>query len=409
MKRLSYLLLPLMIGCNSQDSEVRLSIYPLTSTNINSDNTELTEFVAATKGYDIVGLGEMSHFGSKAFSLRARMIKAMHQESNLDVVAVEAGLYDGLVAWQNYLTRKQTLLDAVTGPDANYMFGHRLSLEMAELFNYVNDIDQQGSNPLILTGYDARINSDPGCSIMFDELAYYLNKNNLHVSDFESIKNLAPKAMCSWYYPHDPYSKQDHKSLVPKLKELQEVLVAQKSVETIPPYNPSQPRPFRQYASFWLQIAKSLNAHVKFIHHNFAHKITDAQSAENLLWLKEEWVQNPGQISVWAHNSHATPYFGSSVIDAINLSYPDISTYSMLQLTYGGYIAAQTPDTSKWESEKIAIHSPTGSLEQRLYTAGYPDSFIDLNSPAGAALEGVPNGVDSILFIPEEKPATPRW
>ncbi|MCW8329470.1 erythromycin esterase family protein [Photobacterium sp. SDRW27] len=409
MKRLSWLLLPLLVGCNSSDSDKNPGIHPLVSTNIDYGNSDLTEFVAATKGYDMIGLGEMSHSGSKAFSLRARMLKAMHQESNLDLIAVEAGLYDGLVAWQNYLTKEQTLLDAVTGPDANYMFGHRLSLEMADLFNYVNDVDQQGSDPLILTGYDSRINSDPGCSVMFDELAHYLSRNNLYISDFESIKTLAPKAMCSWYYPNDPYNTQDHDNLLPLLEELQEVLTPQKQLETIPPYNPNQPRPFRQYASFWLQITKSLKAQVQFIHHDFAHDITDAQSAENLHWLQKEWFQNPGQIAIFAHNIHATPYYGSSVIDATHKNYPDISTYSMLQLSYTGYIAAETPDTSKWHPEKIAIQFPDGSLEHQLYTYGYPDSFIDLSSPVGGYFDGIPYGIDSILFIPEEEPAVPRW
>ncbi|MGF1730819.1 erythromycin esterase family protein [Photobacterium kasasachensis] len=409
MKKLSWLLLPLLVGCNSSDSNNNLGVHQLESTNIDYGNSDLTEVVAATKGYDIVGLGEMSHSGSKAFSLRARMIKAMHQESNLDLVAVEAGLYDGLAAWQNYLTKKQTLLDAVTGPDANYMYVHRLSLEMAALFDYVNDVDQLGSDPLILTGYDARINSNPGCSVMFDELAHYLSSNNLHVSDFESIKNLAPKAMCSWLYQNDPYNNQDHTNLLPLLGELQEVIAAQKQLETIPPYNPNQPRPFRQYASFWLQIAKSLKAHVQFIHHDFAYDITDAQSAENLRWLKEEWFKTPGQIVVFAHNMHATPFYGSSVIDATHNKYPDVSTYSVLQLSYTGYLAADTPDTSKWHPEKTAFKHPDDSLEHQLYSFGYPDSFIDLKSPIGNKLKDVPSGIDSILFIPVEEPAVPRW
>ena len=214
------------------------------------------------------------------------------------------------------------------------------------------------------------------------------------------IKNLAPKAMCSWLYQNDPYNNQDHTNLLPLLGELQEVIAAQKQLETIPPYNPNQPRPFRQYASFWLQIAKSLKAHVQFIHHDFAYDITDAQSAENLRWLKEEWFNTPGQIVVFAHNMHATPFYGSSVIDATHNKYPDVSTYSVLQLSYTGYLAADTPDTSKWHPEKTAFKLPDNSLEHQLYSFGYPDSFIDLKSPIGNGVKDVPSGTRQYFVHP---------
>ncbi|WP_244292254.1 TraB/GumN family protein [Vibrio cidicii] len=110
------------------------------------------------------------------------MAKALYEEGDLNFIAFEAGLYDGLAAWQNYLNGKQTLQEAVIGPDANYMYGHRFRQEVAALMRYVND-DPQREKPLLLIGYDARINSDPGCSIMFEELENYLTTNNLEIAD----------------------------------------------------------------------------------------------------------------------------------------------------------------------------------------------------------------------------------
>ena len=76
MNRL-YLLFPLLLaGCNSSEVETITTPYQaLESTTMQSDNNDLSDLVSATKGYDIITLGESSHQGSKVFSLRGRMAK----------------------------------------------------------------------------------------------------------------------------------------------------------------------------------------------------------------------------------------------------------------------------------------------------------------------------------------------
>ncbi|WP_436322688.1 hypothetical protein ACSEYT_11765 [Vibrio cidicii] len=69
----------------------------------------------ATHAIDIVSVRE----NSPRNSYKARMAKALYEEGDLNFIAFEAGLYDGLAAWQNYLNGKQTLQEAVIGPDAN--------------------------------------------------------------------------------------------------------------------------------------------------------------------------------------------------------------------------------------------------------------------------------------------------
>lgn len=82
MRKLSLLLPLLLIGCNSWEVETISTPYqPLESTDIQSDNSDLSNLITATHGYDIVTLGESSHQGSKVFSLRGRMVKALHQEA----------------------------------------------------------------------------------------------------------------------------------------------------------------------------------------------------------------------------------------------------------------------------------------------------------------------------------------
>lgn len=426
MRKLSLLLPLLLIGCNSSEVETISTPYQaLESTDIQSDNSDLANLITATRGYDIVTLGESSHQGSKVFSLRGRMVKALHQEGDADLLVMEAGFYDGLAAWQNYLTSKQTLLDAITGPDANYMFMYRFSKEMAELFNYIHDVDQQGTNPLILAGYEARITSDAGCSVMFDELKRYLNNNGLPLRDYADIQRIAPVMMCPWYAQGQTFTMTDHNTLVAALNKLEDTLAQQKPKETIPAYDPSSPRDFKQYASFWLQIARSLSAQSFQVIHNEAYEYSDYQSAENLKWLREEWFNIDGQTLLWGHNIHVTPLSGS-VVEATNERYPDTTIYNVMQLTHTGRLAPFDFDTATWESNTIPVESVSGSLNHILYQSGYPDAFIDIKgltgedraafdsaqrikTDFGSARIAIPSKImDGILFIPTETPTTAR-
>lgn len=121
MHRFALVSLFLLAGCNHTEPETVGDIHyqALLSTDLNSNNMDLSEFISATRAIDIVSVGERTHQGSKAYSYKARMAKALYEEGDLNFIAFEAGLYDGLAAWQNYLNGKQTLQEAVIGPDAN--------------------------------------------------------------------------------------------------------------------------------------------------------------------------------------------------------------------------------------------------------------------------------------------------
>ena len=423
MKKLSVLIALILMGCNSESDTVSLEHSPFSSTNINATNDDIIKVVQATQGVDIVGVGEASHQGSKAYSYKSRIAKALHQEGELEFIAFEAGLYDGLAAWQNYATGQQRLIEAITGPDANYMYGHRYSVEVQGMMDYIND-QVTTDNPLMLVGYDSRINSDPGCSVMFDELESYLNQHGLITFDYQRIKTLAPIMMCPWYHS-EKYDNSKHNELVNLVAQLVDTLTLQKSTETVPNYDATQSRDFRQYASFWLQIAKSLRAHAYFQINNIDNSYTNDQSADNLRWLLEEWFEIKGQTLIWAHNIHATPV-KDSVIEAIQTRYPDVSTYNIMQLTYTGLLAANTHISEDWADSPEPYQAERGTMNHTLYRSDIPDSYIDLNSLTGEQkafvdspqtiryhfgdLETlVPSSImDGIIFIREETPAVAR-
>ncbi|PQJ62846.1 erythromycin esterase family protein [Photobacterium angustum] len=426
MHKYGWLIAFLLAGCNSSSSDqnpLPVSYQSLKTTDFNEDTSDLSSFVSTVKGYDMVGLGESSHQGKKTFSYRARMLKALHEQGDLDFIAMESGLYDGLTAWHNYLTGKQSFIDAVTGPDANYLFMYRLSADLAPLFNYVNNVDQN-DNPLLLVAYDARINSDPGCSVMFDELEMYLTEQHLLLDEFATIKAISPRMMCPWSF-EQKYVQSDHDLLISALVKLETLLAQQKQHEIVPLYEHQNPRDFRHYASFWLQIAKSLQAHANTNLNNLNHVYADFQSADNIRWLREEWFNVKGQTAVWGHNIHATP-LDNSVIDATQTRYPDVSIYSVMDITHSGYRAPFTSDTTKWATDVENIVTTKGTVNHRLFESGLPDSFIDLtglNNDEKVYFESIqkitpytgklqvaaPSSLmDGILFIPVEEPTVAR-
>ncbi|PML78996.1 erythromycin esterase family protein [Enterovibrio norvegicus] len=425
MHKVSLLTALLLVGCNSSEFEpIDVKHQELSGTSIENGNNDLTNFVSAVKGVDIVGIGEATHQGSKAHSYMGRMTKALHQDGDLEIVALEAGLYDGLVAWNNYLTGKQSLLDAVTGPDANFYFMHRFSAQLEGLFNYVNDVDQI-NDTLILTGYDARMNSDPACAgTIFDELRHYLTSNSLSTEEFDVIEDIGPIMMCPWYTSTE-YSKAHHDKLISAVNKLETTLKNQKPLEVVPVYDPTQPRDFRLYSSFWLQIAKSIGAHANTQINGLDKRYSDYQSAENIKWLRDEWFNTDAQVVIFGHNSHVTG-LNDSALYAVNQRYPELKTYSVMQLTYSGEVAPYVSDYTLWASNPQSWPKAHNSLNSRLYASGYSDSFIDIKELDQAekatfnSLQAVqvnmtypslyiPSEImDGILFIPVETPTTPR-
>ncbi|WP_087024735.1 erythromycin esterase family protein [Thaumasiovibrio subtropicus] len=419
MTRLGYLLLCvlLLMGCNSSEESLDpFDYYPI-SDRFDVPASDLQPIVELLSKYQLIGLGEASHQGGATFETKSRLLKAMHDQGELGFIAMESGLYDGLVAWQNYLTGKQALQDGVVGPDANFHFMLRHSNEVGYLFEYVNSVDQS-SHPLILVGYESRISSDPGCSVMYEELETYLLDNGLKADELREVKEIAPIMACPWYTGVD-YTLALHNRLLAALQAVEPRLVKQKALEVVPPYDPENPRDFRSYASYWLQQVRSMQAHAVTNFNNEAYHYADAQSADNLRWLRDEWFGlGDTQMAVWGHNIHATKMHGSMFSAYLKLE-PEISSYALWVLNSHGWNAPPIPESWRWESEKFTFQVDSSHLASRLYRAGIPNAIIDLTVLDGAHelhrpqnlgfMVASPSSVaDGLLNIPVERAATAR-
>ncbi|MCE2572017.1 hypothetical protein [Motilimonas eburnea] len=416
---------------NSDNNAVTPTYTAFTSTHMDADNSDIQPIIDRLKDYDVVSLGEPSHSGSVVHFLKSRLLKGMHQQGQLDMIVFEAGFYDGLAAWENYLTGKQPLIEAITGPDANYMYMHRHSLGVSQIVNYVNDVDQV-NDPLILVGFDTRINSDPACvvkpelgtSVMLNELETYLVNAAISTEDMAAIHQVAPVMMCPWYTDVVYQGDYDlHWKLLLALFELEAKLTAQVPNETIPAYDPTQPRNFRDYASFWLQIVKGMQAHAKMQYEDY-YPVADISSADNVRWLREVWFGATQQTALWAHNIHISKH-ADTVPTAMKRNQPSLSMYSILVLDNGGTYAPYTPDHTQWKIDTESFTYPDFSLNAKLADMQLPNAFFDFDAEnrsnqlfsGGNFIYGVPQGglvaphevMDGMIFIPVEEATKSRY
>ncbi|RJG51195.1 erythromycin esterase family protein [Motilimonas pumila] len=420
-------------GSNGSSEDIGSSVQynAIASTQISSDNSDLQPIIATLKDYDIIGLGEPTHGGALANRLRGRILKGLHQEGELELIIFEAGLYDGLAAWQQYLTKQQPLVEAITGPHANYMFMQRHSADIAQIVNYVDEQDQL-LEPLALVGYEARLTSDPACliqpgesrSVMFEELYQYLASKNINLTAMNTIYDIAPVMMCSWYF-NTPYEQAQHQELMAALQQLEQALEQQSQQEDIPTYDPASPRDFRQYASFWLQIAKSLQGQALTTLHNEAYEYADARSADNVRWLRDVWFATSKQSAIWGHNIHVLNDPGT-VTDVLVAQNPALSAYNVGFIQGSGEVVLMEFDYTLWPDTRYSFNYDANTLNRQLLSAGLPIAFIDLttenqnlllfsgNYPihyhwGGGIHNATANIMNGLVFIPIEEPTTDRY
>lgn len=417
-------------GSNDELTE-NIQYTPITSTQIAADNSDLQPIISKIKDYDIIGLGEPTHGGALASRIRGRILKGLHQQGQLDLIIFEAGLYDGLAAWQQYLTGQQPLIEAITGPHANYMFMQRNSADIAQIVNYVDEQDQL-NQPLALVGYEARLTSDPACltqpgearSVMFEALHQYLSNTGIDLPAMNTIYDIAPVMMCSWYF-NETYDQAKHQALMAALQQLEQVLEQQSQAESIPAYDPSTPRDFRLYASFWLQIAKSLQGFALTTINDEAYEYSDFRSADNVRWLRDVWFASDKQTAIWGHNIHVLNDPGT-VTEVFIEQNPALSAYNIGFIHGSGEVVLMEFDYTLWPETRHTFNYDSSSLNRQLLNAGLPNAFIDFTTDnanqaifngsypihyhwGGGVYNASQNIMDGMVFIPVEEPTTDRY
>ncbi|MDF2155000.1 erythromycin esterase family protein [Vibrio sp. CAU 1672] len=389
------LLLPLTLllsGCNDSSSETSLVTSHIQSLEFDHpDDSDLEPIHQAVMGKSFIGLGETTHGGAKGFKAKSRITKYLHQAGDIDVLAMESGLYDGLRLWQRLQDKEITnVRDAML---YSFMFLYAETPEIYPLYRYV---EQQAftDDPLILVAFDGRHSSDPACSVMLPEMQTFIEQHQLLSLDWPGFISSGQAMMCPWYFV-EPDTKEK-KRFISQLVELKEVLSQMKAEQVLPP--PEQRKDFREYATFWLQVVKSMQAHVQDRWFDTFNP-NEIMQADNLRWLQTEWF--PGQrILAWGHNVHISAYVGSwpDSIGAFShlktMTDPD-NVYSLIHAFAEGHITPLEADLSE-RSKPMYISHDKHSVEQLLANEGIDQAFIKM-----ADIADMPEA-KSIIYQPIE-------
>ncbi len=399
-------------GCNSDNSKEQVRI----TTHIKSlefdyaDNSDLEAIKQALEGKTFVGLGEATHGGAQGYKAKARITKYLHQEGTVEVLAMESGLYDGLRLWQRLMNGDiNNIRDAML---YSFMYLYAETPEIYPLYEYV---EQQAftDKPLYFVAFDGRHSSDPACSIMLPEMQTFVEKNQLINLDWQSFISTGEAMMCPWYFPTPENTEKE--AFIAELSALNAVITQMKAEQTLPPLK--QRQDFREYATFWLQVVKSMQAHVQSRWFD-TYNPDEMMQADNLIWLQQEWFAGKNLLA-WGHNVHISAYVGAWP-DSVGAFWhlrqqvnPD-EVYSLIHTFEDGYITPMEADPVLRADPYFASNT-LGSVEKLLAQNGVENAFIkmedivDLKGPERIIFQPLTYAselADGIIYTRTETPSS---
>ncbi|WP_045404932.1 erythromycin esterase family protein [Vibrio jasicida] len=416
MKALSCGLLALsslaLLGCGEDDNQEQIHITShIKSLEFNhTDNSDLEAVKQAVAGKSFIGLGEATHGGAQGFKAKSRITKYLHQEGEIDVLAMESGLYDGLRLWQRLMDGEVTdVRDAML---YSFMFLYAETPEIYPLYEYV---EQKAftDTPLYLVAFDGRHSSDPACSLMLPEMQTFVEKYQLINLDWQSFIANGEAMMCPWYFDKPDNSAQQ--AFINQLASLNSVMSQMKAEQYLPPLTERQD--FREYATFWLQIVKSMQAHVQSRWFD-TYNPDEIMQADNLRWLQKEWLPQKS-ILAWGHNVHISSYVGAwpdstGAFWHLKQQVNPNEVYSLIHAFEDGYITPMESDPELRAIPHFATNK-LGSVEKLLAKNGVENAFIKMEDIANLTY---PNSIikqpinyatelaDGIIYTRTETPSS---
>lgn len=398
-------------GCNEESSED----IPITS-HIQSlefdykDNSDLEPIHQAVAGKAFIGLGEATHGGSNGFKAKSRITKYLHQTGDVDVLAMESGLYDGLRLWQRL--QDGEISDVRDAMLFSFMFMYAETPEIYPLYRYV---EQQAftERPLILAAFDGRHSSDPACSIMLPEMQTFVEKHQLVNLDWPQFITNGQAMMCPWYFAEP--NNTEKQSFITQLSELNLALTQMKAEQILPEIE--QREDFREYATFWLQVVKSMQAHLQG-HWFDRFNPDEIMQADNLQWLHTEWFPNKN-ILAWGHNVHISAYVGAwpdsiGAFAHLKQKTDPNKVYSLIHAAAEGYFTPLKAELSERYQPSLYLQDEN-SVEQQLAKEGVNQAFIKIediaNLPGNKTIIDQPVNysqtlADGIIYTRYETPSS---
>lgn len=342
------------------------------------DVSDLAFLGTVLAGRTIAALGESGHGMSEAATLKARLVRYLHEALGYDVIAFESSLFECWAADRRAAEEdaETTLRDALFG-----VWHNRETLELLEYVRATKATDR----PLILAGFDVQISSARGAARRPGTLrraiapldpvyaAEVERRDAQFVSRFDDPGWLSPNAAV-------------YRAFYANLAWWAEARASELAAAN--PDSPELPAVLRR-------TARSMEAYIDELIRSGAARTNarEAGMAENVLALAREIY--PGRkIILWGHNAHISrtaggPELGSALPMGARLDQALGREYYAAGLFAGR-------GEGCWNDRTPYLLTPPkdNGLEAVLLAAGSPALFLDL---AGASPGGLNAWMSSLL------------
>ena len=283
------------------------AVYPLPDLEFKNPD-QLHPLLMATKGAQVVQLGESLHVTNEIASVRVKLVRALHERAHYDVLALEGSAVDAWLAMDELL-QKAGKKDRVKVAQRMAFFGLWQTEAMSELVQIVTD-SLKTMRPLYLTSMDSqmgigaewRSSSSSGSSSNRDEvheLAEALSRYGVKDSKQKVIQALTPLTSLRSCFQHHPLSKQQFDEISKSIDQLdgwvKEVSPAVQSAHSFVPH--------AQMLELLPQnLTKNLNLCLSADAKTY-QEVRDSQNAESAMMLQSK-ISRTKKIVIWAHHSH---------------------------------------------------------------------------------------------------------
>lgn len=336
---------------------------------------ENTRELKAPKGYDFaaikeaigdkrfVALGESTHGLGSYYSLKSELVKYLHQEMGFEVIAMEGGLGDIELAYNDIDTIPPTSLRDYT------VFGNFRALEANPLFEYIKQTSTS-KNPLKYTGYDTQASSN----YLFTKLQRLIHPYDNQLADSLFVNMY--KYQKSYQAGHE---ENEEKYIEYRNAFRNTSLALQKILQ-------DNDRAFQEegVSEHELTIMKrsllmfAASTDLSYEERYKSSALRDELMAANFEWLIKEVYPNK-KVIIWAHNGHVEKagaegnnikWLGHSLSEHYGDDY-----YSL------GLFAYEGEAYQFWTQKNIPFHnSRENQLEQRIANTQKEIAFLPLNT-----------------------------
>ena len=352
-----------------------------------SDLAPLAESIGAAR---IVQIGEASHSAGTDFATKVRLIKFLHEKMGFDVLVWESGLFD-CREMDTALRSDVPVVDAAR----KGAFTIWVTEETMPLFEYARKtwltdrplrmagFDEQFSSKNAPTRFLAKLNAFfdavgpdfPGNGIRKDlgELAALMESRTLNP---DSYKKVAP-AISAAIEAIDAGGPR-----ASRFRDPLEIAFFRRTLKDLQVFSASSA------ARNTPEFAKGLEDPAVRDKNNAFWNARDAQNAENMKWLLEEYFRGR-KLIVWAHNGHVMSCYYNKDWRSLTLKKPEGAIVPMgvfLKESLG--LDVYTIGLTGYSIEKGSLGPgakdfvppapPAGSIEDLCHRTGQPHLFIDL-------------------------------